>query len=199
MRVPIIYQIGLFLLLAACKQEKKNAIQVPDMKPNFLARLSQRDSTLLLDSFYLLGTDSINEKEAHIGQKLPLMVILSSVNRQLDTISARIKRQKVPEALDIEKQNELSDEKRIIISQIDSLDRLIASNGPGADVGYAVFYKVTVTKPHAFTTSDTVIYVITQQRKIVDWDRSVEKSIDSIVVGKHYRPYNEVFKELSSQ
>lgn len=184
----IICPIWLILFLVGCKAEEKKII-LPDLEPNFLELLNQRDSTLSLDSFYFIGIDTMNARKALTHQRFAFLHILEKINGQLDRFSnIKDSYHSVPSASDLETIAYLQGEKTYVGKEIDSFDNLIAHADTIAPVGYRAFYKVTVSKKNMFIVSDTIPYSITLGMKVSDWDRNIEKTIDSLAVGKPGRP-----------
>jgi hypothetical protein len=172
MKITLSAAILLSAILSGCKPEE-NKISLPDLKPNFLQLLNRRDSTLLLDSFYFIRTDTMYEKEALIHQRFPFFRIMNQINEQLKR-----------KTNDAETTNYLNNEKDYVGKEIDSLTRLIAGADSVTPIGYRAFYKVTVSKKNRFIVSDTVPYAISLKMKVSDWDRNLEKILDSLVVGR---------------
>jgi len=187
MKRNFVFPLLLLLFAMACKP-KENKIILPDLRPNFLAVLNQRDSTLTLDSFYFIGIDTMNAKKALTHQRFAFLHIMERINGQLDTLKKRDSLQKVPSANDLETVNYLQDEKAYVGKEIDSFSVLIAQADSVAPVGFRAFYKVTVSKKNKFTVSDTIHYSITLNMQVSDWDRNIEKNIDSLAIGKQGRP-----------
>ena len=69
-----------------------------------------------------------------------------------------------------------------------SLSRMIANAYSVTPVGYRAFYKVTVSKKEKIVVSDTIPYAISLKMKVSDWDRNLEKIIDSLAMGKPFLP-----------
>jgi hypothetical protein len=187
-----IYKLSfVYLVLAgSCKPDEKK-ILLPDLRPNFSYLLNQKDSTLVLDSFYFIKTDTMNEKKALIHQRFPYFNILTKINGQLAWVSnKRDSFHKAPSANDLETIAYLNSEKNFVNHEIDSLSQLIVHADSLTPVGYRAFYKATVSKKGQFVVSDTVPYSISLQMKVSDWDRNLEKLIDSLAVGKTFRSRN---------
>ena len=128
-----------------CKPEE-NKIRLPDLRPNFLQLLNRRDSTLMLDSFYFIRTDTMNEKEALIHQRFPFFNIMDKITGQLER-----------KPNDLETIEYLKNEKAYVGKEIDSLNRLIAVADSVTPIGYRAFYKVTISKKDKFVVSDTLL------------------------------------------
>ena len=172
MKVILLSVTFLAFIWAGCKPEE-NKIGLPDLRPDFVQLLNRRDSTLLLDSFYFIRMDTMNEKLALIHQRFPFFNIMDKINGQL-----------AGKSNDSGTTEYLNNEKAYVSTEIDSLTRLIASADSITPIGYRAFYKVTVSKKNKFVVSDTVAYAISTKMKISDWDRNLEKMIDSLAVGK---------------
>jgi hypothetical protein len=173
----------LFLTIwSGCKTEE-NKIILPDLRPNFFSLLHQRDSTLVLDSFYFIRTDTMNEKEAQIHQRYPFFNILGKINGQLKKMSKDSNLNKTSSD-ERELLEYLSNEKSYVSKEIDSLNRLIAIADSVTPIGYRAFYKATVSKKDKFVVSDTIVYAVSLKMKVSDWDRNLEKVIDSLAIGK---------------
>jgi hypothetical protein len=160
------------IIWTGCKPED-NKITLPELRPNFLQLLNRRDSTLLLDSFYFIRTDTMNEKEALFHQRFPFFNIMDKINGQLGR-----------KPTDSETTEYLNNEKAYVRKEIDSLNRLITVADSVTPIGYRAFYKVTVSKKDKFVISDTIAYAISLKMKVSDWDRNLEKIIDSLAIGK---------------
>ena len=158
--------------MAGCKPEE-NKIRLPDLRPNFLQLLNRRDSTLMLDSFYFIRTDTMNEKEALIHQRFPFFNIMDKITGQLE------RKPNDPETIEY-----LKNEKAYVGKEIDSLNRLIAVADSVTPIGYRAFYKVTISKKDKFVVSDTIAYAISLKMSVSDWDSNLEKIIDSLAIGK---------------
>lgn len=188
MRKILKYQIFILVLSSACKQPEKKIV-LPDLRPHFSALLNRRDSTLSLDSFYFIGFDTMNEKRAFIHQRFAFLHIMDRIDKQLEIISKRRDSfRSVPSAGDLENIEYLKGEKAYVGREIDSFNILIAHADTAAAVGYRAFYKVTVSKKNKFTVSDTIHYAISPDMNIGDWDRNLDKDIDSLAVGKQFHP-----------
>src|SRR5436305_10717336 len=175
-------------LWSGCKPDEKK-IELPDLRPHFSALLNQRDTTLSLDSFYFIKLDTMNEKSAFIHQRFPFLHIMDRINKQLEMISKkRDSFHSVPSANEVEAAEYLKSEKTFVGKEIDSLNILIANADSTTPVGYRAFYKVTISKKNTFTVSDTIHYSVTPKMTIGDWDRNLDKDIDSLSVGKRFRP-----------
>ena len=186
MKPFLLFAIFFWTIGSACKQNEEK-ISLPDLKPNFSYLLNQRDSTLSLDSFYFVRTDTMNEKKALTHQRFSFYNILEKINGQLEWISTkRDSFRKAPSASDLETLEYLNGEKVFVSKEIDSLNGLIAQADSVSPVGYRAFYKVTVSKKDKFVISDTVPYSISLKMKVSDWDRNLEKTIDSLAVGKPF-------------
>lgn len=188
MMKTIICPIGLILIMAGCTAKEKKII-LPDLRPNFLQLLNQRDSTLSLDSFYFIGIDTMNAKKALTHQRFAFLHIMEKINGQLDRFSyAKEGIHSVPSASELGTIAYLQGEKTYVGKEIDSFNNLIAHADTIAPVGYRAVYKVTVSKKNKFIISDTIPYSITLEMKVSDWDRNIEKAIDSLAIGKQGRP-----------
>ena len=129
------------------------------------------------------------EKQALIHQRFPFFNILRGINGQLKWMSnKRDSFHKVPSANDLETIEYLNGEKGFVSKEIDSLSRMIANADSVTPVGYRAFYKVTVSKKEKIVVSDTIPYAISLKMKVSDWDRNLEKIIDSLAMGKPFLP-----------
>jgi hypothetical protein len=174
--------LGLFWI--GCHSKKKEPA-LPDLRPNFLTLLNRRDSTLALDSFYFISIDTMTAKKAYTHQRFTFLHLMDRINGQLDMLSKDGDSfHSVRSASQLEKMETLKGEKAYVGKEIDSFNILIAAADSIAPVGYRALYKVTVSKKDQFVVSDTIPYSITLQGKISDWDRNVEKTIDSLAIGK---------------
>jgi hypothetical protein len=138
----ILLPVIIFLFMGpGCKTEE-NKITLPDLRPDFLQLLNRRDSTLMLDSFYFIRTDTMNEKEALIHQRFPFFNIMDKINVQLE---------RKPD--DFETIEYLNNEKAYVSKEIDSLNKLISVADSVTPIGYRAFYKATVRKKDKFVVS----------------------------------------------
>jgi hypothetical protein len=177
--------LGLFWI--GCHSEIKGPV-LPDLRPNFLNLLNKKDSTLSLDSFYFISIDTMNAKKAYIHQRFTFQHILARINSQLGGFSkGGDSFHLVASAGDMERIETLKEEKAYVGKEIDSFNILIANADSVTPVGYRALYKVTVSKKDKFVVSDTIPYSITLRGLISDWDRNIEKNIDSLAVGKRGR------------
>ena len=182
------YQFLILVIWSSCKQPEKKIV-LPDLRPHFSALLNRRDSTLSLDSFYFIGFDTMNEKRAFIHQRFAFLHIMDRIDKQLEIISkGKDSFRSVPSAADLENIEYLKGEKAYVGKEIDSFNILIANADTAAAVGYRAFYKVTVSKKNKFSISDTIHYAISPDMNIGDWDRNLDKDIDSLAVGKQFHP-----------
>ena len=182
-----LFYIGLLFIAfeTGCKQPE-NKINLPDLRPNFFALLNRKDSTLSLDSFYFIRLDTMYEKSALIHQRFPFFNIMERINGQLKKMSAgRDGLHTIPSSGDLQTIEYLNEEKAYVTKEIDSLNRRIAVADSLTPIGYRAFYKVTVNKKQQFVVSDTIPYAISLNMMLSDWDRNLEKNIDSLSVGKH--------------
>jgi hypothetical protein len=180
--------IGIFLVFyaTACNHASRPESALPDVRPGFARALNQRDSLLSLDSFYFVAFDTINEKKALIHERFPLLHILERINAQLDSATnlpastvAKFSQE------DLDRLDYLKDEKNYVGKEIDSLNQRISKADSSAPRGYRALYKVTVRKGSQFVISDTIAYSIDLAGQMSDWDRNLEKNIDSLSLGKH--------------
>jgi hypothetical protein len=177
-KIIFLYVFVFSIICTGCKPED-NKITLPDLRPNFQQLLNLKDSTLLLDSFYFIRTDTMYEKEALIHQRFPFFNILDKINLQLER-----------QPKDSETIEYLNYEKAYVGKEIDSLNRLIAVADSITPIGYRAFYKATVSKKDKFVVSDTIAYAISLKMKVSDWNRNLEKIIDSMAIGKRLRNGN---------
>ena len=188
MRKIFKYQILIFVVCSACKQQERKIV-LPDLRPHFSALLNRRDTTLSLDSFYFIGFDTMNEKRALIHERFAFLHIMDRINNQLEIISKKRDRfRSVPSSNALEIIEYLKGEKAYVGKELDSFNILIANADSTTPVGYRAFYKVTISKKNIFTVSDTIHYAINTKMGIGDWDRNLDKDIDSLAVGKQFHP-----------
>jgi len=186
MRKILKYPILIFFIWSACKPPAKKIV-LPDLRPHFSAMLNRRDTTLSLDSFYFIGFDTMNEKRAYIHQRFAFLHIMDRINTQLEMESKeKDSFHAVPSADVLERLEYLKGEKSYVGKQIDSFNLLIANADSTTPVGYRAFYKVTVSKKDKFIVNDTIHYSITSKMIIGDWDRNLDKDIDSLAAGKQF-------------
>jgi hypothetical protein len=178
-------------ILAICSgcNHVENKIGLPDLRPDFLTLLNNRDTTLSLDSFYFVQLDTMTEKKALIHQRFSYLHLMEKINGQEEWISNKKDSfHSQPSANDLETIEYLNGEKRYVQKEIDSLSMLISHADSIDPVGYRAFYKATVSKKNIFVVSDTIPYAISLKMKVSDWDRNLEKIIDSLAVGKPFHP-----------
>jgi hypothetical protein len=188
MKIILSYAIVFQIIWSGCKP-KENKILLPDLRPNFSELLNRKDSTLSLDSFYFIRIDTINEKKALIHQRFSFLHIMENINGQLEWMANKMDSfHSAPSANDIETLEYLNSEKAYVGKEIDSLSSLIANADSIAPIGYRAFYKATVSKKDKFIVSDTIAYAISLKMIISDWDRNLEKIIDSLAIGKPFHP-----------
>ncbi|HEX4851430.1 MAG TPA: hypothetical protein VFV08_11520 [Puia sp.] len=176
----ILYLLFIFsaIISSGCKETKKPA-SVPDLQSTFKRQLQQKDSTLLLDSFYLAGIDTMTMRSSLIHQRFPYLHLLSRLELEADSI------QKLDvQYRDLDHQKQVEEERKYVADEIDSINHLLLSADSTNPVGYRVLYKVVVHKKDHFILSDTVSYSLSPQMEISDWDRNIEKDKDSLVLGK---------------
>ncbi len=184
MKIALLFEIFFLIIWPGCKPiEEKNLL--PELRPNFLELLNRRDSSLTLDSFYFIRTDTFNEKKALIHQRFSFLHIMNKINGQIE----RMSKQKdsfhsAPSANDLETLEYFKGEKEYVGKEIDSITTLIVHADSIAPVGYQAFFKVTVSKKDKFVISDTIPFAISLKMKVSDWDRNLEKIIDSLATSK---------------
>jgi hypothetical protein len=185
--VQIIFLVSLVFFAITCKTKKQEPA-LPDLRPNFHSLLVRRDSTLSLDSFYFISIDTMNAKKAYTHQRFTFLHLLDRINGQLEMLSkGGDSFHLLPSATDLDRIETLKGEKAYVGKEIDSFNILIATADSITPVGYRALYKVTVSKKDKFVISDTIPYSITLQGKISDWDRNIEKTIDSLAIGRRGR------------
>jgi len=188
----ILFPALIFLFIWPACKPAENKIQLPDLRPQFSSLLNKRDTTLSLDSFYFIKTDTMNEKKALTHQRFSFLHIMENIEGELTRISiGRDSFHAVPSANDLKTIEYLNEEKAFVGKEIDSLSALIANADSTDPIGYRAFYKVTISKKDKFIVSDTVPYAISLQMKVSDWDRNIEKIIDSLAIGKPFHPSGE--------
>jgi hypothetical protein len=171
-KIILLPAIIISVIWTSCKSADKKII-LPDLRPDFQQLLTQKDPSLILDSFYFIRIDTMNEKEALIHQRFPFYNIMERLNGQLER-----------KQMDSETTDYLENEEAYVRKEIDSLDRLITVADSITPIGYRAFYKTTISKKDKFVISDTVAYAISLKMTASDWDRNLEKNIDSLSVGK---------------
>jgi hypothetical protein len=174
------------MIWPACKSGE-NKITLPDLRPNFLQLLHQRDTLLAVDSFYFISLDTMNEKKALIHQRFAFLHIMENIDGQLEWMNRKKDSLYLsPSANDVETIKYLNGEKVYVGKEIDSLTSLIEHADSVTPIGYRALYKTTVSKKNQFIVSDTVPYSISMQMNVSDWDRNVEKMIDVLATGKKF-------------
>lgn len=172
-------------MLWACEQ-KQTSITLPNLKPSFSYQLLQKDSSLLIDSFYLVGIDTMTTKSSIVHQRFPYFHILEHLNKQIDSMQKLVDNEKNKLSYDdLQQLNTFEDEKKYVNTQIDSLNNLLSSADSLTPIGYRAIYKVTVRKMNKFSVSDTIAYSLSLKMELSDWDRNIEKAIDSLAIGNH--------------
>ncbi len=183
-KYPWLVLIGI-LVYAGCKQNE-TAIILPDIKNSFTNQLLRKDSSLSVDSFYLVGIDTMTAKSSLLHQRFPFFHILERLNKQNEAVLNAVDHSvHKPTNDDAERLKTLEDEKKYVNTEIDSLNNLFANADSVKPVGYRAIYKVTVHKMDKFTISDTIAYSLSLKMELSDWDRNIEKDIDSLSVGSH--------------
>jgi len=174
-----------FVLLSSCKQ-KETPILLPDLKSSFSSQVQQKDSSLLIDSFYLVGIDTMTTKVSLFHQKFPYLHILGRLSKETDSIKNLVAHQApLPSKYDLDQLKILEDEKKYVNYEIDSLNKLLVSSDSITPIGYRAIYKVTIRKMNTFSVSDTIAYSLSLKMELADWDRNIEKAIDSLAIGNH--------------
>jgi hypothetical protein len=190
MKKKLLTAIVLMIIWLGCKQ-KENKIVLPDLRPNFIQLLHQRDTSLVLDSFYFIRIDTMNEKKALIHQRFAFLHIMENIDGQLAWITKKKDSlHTVPSINDLQTVEYLNGEKAYVGKEIDSLTTLMEHADSTAPVGFRALYKVTVTKKDKFVISDTVPYSISLKMQVSDWDRNLEKIIDALALGRKLHPAN---------
>jgi len=188
MKMMLLPLLFLLIIWCACKT-KENKIILPDLKPNFVQLLHQRDTALVLDSFYFIRLDTMNEKKALLHQRFAFLHIMENIDGQVEWMSKKKDSlHAAPSANDLQTLEYLNGEKIYVGKEIDSLSSLIEHADSIAPIGYRVFYKATVSKKDKFVISDTVPYSISLQMQVSDWDRNLEKILDALAIGKQLHP-----------
>jgi hypothetical protein len=181
-----------FAAIMGCQQKQASLI-LPDVKSSFTRQLLQKDSLLTVDSFYLVGIDTMTAKSSLFHQRFPYLHTLERINKEIDNTKKLIDRE-TPKPLyeDLQQMQTLEDEKKYVDSQIDSLNNLFHSSDSLKPVGYRAIYKVSVHKENGFAISDTIAYALSLNMQLSDWDRNVGNAIDSFAVGSHVMrgPFN---------
>jgi hypothetical protein len=174
-----------FAMFTGCKQKGTSFI-LPDVKSSFTRQLLQKDSLLTVDSFYLVGIDTMTEKSSLFHQRFPYLHTLERINKEIDNTKKLIDRE-MPKPLyeDLQQMKTLEDEKKYVDSQIDSINNLFHSSDSVKPVGFRAIYKVLVHKANEFAVSDTIAYALSLNMQLSDWDRNVGNAIDSLAVGHH--------------
>lgn len=131
--------------------------------------------------------DTMTDKKALTHQRFSFLHIMENIEGQLAWLAnKRDSFHSAPSATDLETLEFLNGEKAFVGKEIDSFNILISSADSIAPAGYRAFYKVTISKRGKFIISDTLPYSISLKMKVSDWDRNIEKNIDSLAVGKSF-------------
>jgi hypothetical protein len=117
---------------------------------------------------------------------IPFFHILERLNKQIEETRSTIDHAvPKPSNDDLERMKTLESEKSYVNTEIDSLNKLFETADSVKPVGYRAIYKVTVDKMDKFTISDTIAYSLSLNMELFDWDRNIEKAIDSLATGNH--------------
>lgn len=185
MRKSLLLFVAVFLVILGCKQ-KQNGVILPDIKSSFSHQLLRKDSSISVDSFYLIGIDTMTMKISLVHQRYPFYHILERLNTQIE-IEKKLTDQIKGESLNdvLEQLKTLAEEKKYVSYEIDSLNSLLISADSITPIGYRAIYKVTVSKIDKFKVTDTIAYSLSLNMELSDWDRNIEKAIDSLAAGNH--------------
>lgn len=182
--IECLFAIG-FVSMVACK-ENKTSIPVSEVLQSFAQQLHQKDSTVVLDSFYLVGIDTMTFKSTLIHQRFPYLHLLARMEKEYDSIRNLVANAgPTSQDKNIGSQKQIEEERKFVADEIDSINHLLLTADSIKPTGYRILFKVVVSKKDQFSISDTISYSLSPQWKLSDWDRNVEKDIDSLASGKH--------------
>jgi hypothetical protein len=182
-----IYSFIASLILFSCKsKEAKPAFVMPDMQDYFSKRLHAADSTIQIDSFRLIRLDTLHEKWALTHQRYPYLHDFGKISAQLDSIQKQSKPNAAKTNDETRKTIQyLEEEKTYLKKEIDSINNLLAHADTANPIGYMVRYKSSFKKKDGTLITDTINFSFDAKLKMLEWDRNIEKAIDSLVAGKH--------------
>jgi len=182
-----IYSFIASLILFSCKsKEAKPAFVMPDMQDYFSKRLHAADSTIQIDSFRLIRLDTLHEKWALTHQRYPYLHDFGKISAQLDSIQKQSKPNTAEANNEATKTIQyLEEEKAYLKKEIDSINNLLAHADTANPIGYMVRYKSSFKKKDGTLITDTINFSFDAKLKMLEWDRNIEKAIDSLVAGKH--------------
>lgn len=150
----------IFYQFLSCQQDKTDNL-TGQLIMNFSNHMKNIDSSLVLDSFKLLRTDTLFEKQGR-------MIDVFIYQREADRIQGQLKK-----AL----RQELADsaafyayESKYIMSAIDSLSKLVAIADTTRPFGVAIHCVYWVRKKDK-NLSDSVLYFFDNKMKLLDPDR----------------------------
>ena len=172
-------------MLVACVQ-KGSSIVLPDARPLFTQQLFQRDPSLLVDSFYFVGLDTMTQKSTLFHQRFPYLHILGRLVKEIDSLQSigKSSMSKLSQN-DLARLKTMEEEKICVTAEVDSINREYESADSIAPTGYRVINKVTVRKQDVFSVSDSIAYALSTRMVLSDWDRNIDRALDSLAIGKH--------------
>ncbi len=175
------------LTLFSCKnKEQKPSFAIPDMKSYFSKRLSAADSTILIDSFRMIRLDTLYDKWALTHQRFPYLKDYGKISFTLDSMKKQIQPTSEEKSEETKKEVEyLEGEKNYLKTEIDSINNLLAHADTIKPIGYMVRYKGSFKKKSGTLITDTINFSFDTNLQMIEWDRNIEKAIDSLIVGKH--------------
>lgn len=175
------------LILFGCKsKEIKPAFVIPDMQDYFSKRLHAADSTIQIDSFRLISIDTLHEKWALAHQRYPYLHDFGKISNQLDSILEKSKLNTFKKNNETRKTIQyLEEEKAYLQTEIDSINNLHAHADTVKPIGYMARYMSSFKKKDGTLITDTINFSFDTKLKMLEWDRNIEKAIDSLVAGKH--------------
>jgi hypothetical protein len=189
MRVLLFFIFSITIL--ACTERSSSAkILLPDVKSVVSRQLSDRDSSLILDSFYLVGIDTMTMQSGIVHQRYPYLRTFSRLNREFDSLHREVGLEKLPDRDALERLKTLQYELNYVRHVLDSLGKELLTADSVKPTGYRAVYKLTVRKPKSFTISDSIAYAISAKMQMEDWEGNVAKDIDSLALGRHTRSVN---------
>ncbi|HVU94862.1 MAG TPA: hypothetical protein VHE34_06535 [Puia sp.] len=186
----LLFGFLLFGLALGCKDKNPTKrIILPDVRSSFARQLLSRDSTLILDSFELVGIDTLTQQSGLIHQRYPFLRTMRRLTRESDSMSKAVATQKIPLKDDLDRITTLHDELAYLHHVLDSLNAALRTADSITPIGYRAVYKVSLHKPGEFSIADSIAYAIDRE-KLADWEGNVSKDIDSLAVGRHPRSVN---------
>jgi len=158
------------LLFFSCKPKPKNLSE--QLKDNFSARLRKADSTLVLDSFIILGIDTVNRRMERIIDDSLYMREFVRVKAQLNNAIQEARRDSI---------EFYQGEVNYMLTQVDSLTREISKADTTQQLGWLAICKIQLGKINK--KQDGMLYIFLDRTMTI---RNSEM-IDSTISGMKHR------------